>query len=83
MPTTTEGTSPTMLVLEKGAENLAGKRLLTDDFDEAAMRADEIGGQVFALEPVEPAPFAPVVAIHHVLNLDPLTGLPLNGPEAA
>jgi len=80
MPTTTEGTSPTMLVLEKGAENLAGKRLLTDDFDEAATRADEIGGQVFALEPVEPAtPFAPIT----VLQVRAAFGIADLGPEAA
>jgi hypothetical protein len=83
MATNTENpTAPTLLVVEKDG-NLAGKRMLTDDYDAAEARAEQIGGQMFALEPVEPAPFAPVVAIHHVRNLDPFTGLPDLGGDAA
>lgn len=70
---------PTFLAVEtrEGRASLAGKRRLLDTVEEAADAAEEIGGQVFALEPVETdAPFAPVASIRHVR----LTGL---GPEAA
>lgn len=66
--------NPTFLAVEtrEGRAHLAGKRRLLDDFDEAAEVADEIDGQVFALEPVEAGPFAPVPAINHVrLQGDP------------
>ncbi|WDH77872.1 hypothetical protein PTQ19_10100 [Microbacterium esteraromaticum] len=70
--------NPTLLVVEKGAANLAGKRRLTDDMGEAAEFADAIGGQVFELEPVEPAPYVPLAAVQHVsVDGDLLTSLPL------
>ncbi|MBO3663699.1 hypothetical protein [Microbacterium stercoris] len=49
-----------------GAPQLAGKRRLAEDIEQATDVADEIGGQVFALEPIEPAPYVPVAAIRHV-----------------
>lgn len=60
--------NPTFLAVEthEGRATLGGKRRLLDDFDEATEVADEIDGQVFALEPVEPGPFAPVPAVRHV-----------------
>lgn len=65
MPTTE---NPTFLAVEtrEGRATLAGKRRLLDDFDEAAEIADEIDGQVFAIEPIEAAPFVPVPAVRHV-----------------
>lgn len=83
MPTTE---NPTFLTVETrdGTATLAGKRRLTDDFDEATGLADEIGGQVYAIEPVEPAPFAPVPAIQVVPAVaDLLTALPSFPDEAA
>lgn len=76
MPTTE---NPTFLTVEtrEGVATLAGKRRLTADFDEATGLADEIDGQVFALEPIEPAPFIPVPATTHVRVLsDPITHVP-------
>ena len=70
--------TPTFLAVEtrEGRANLAGKRRLVDDFDEAVEVADEIDGQVFALEPVEAAPFQPVPAVRHVQ----LSGDPFDSP---
>lgn len=51
---------------ELGDPQLAGKRRLADDIERAADVADEIGGQVFAIEPVEPNPVAPMPARSHV-----------------
>ncbi|WP_193596118.1 hypothetical protein [Microbacterium sp. YJN-G] len=64
--------NPTALVVETrdGRATLAGKRRLLDDFDEAAEVADEIDGQVFALELVEAAPFVPLPAVQHVRLTD-------------
>lgn len=73
----------TLLIVEKDAANLAGKRRLTGDFTEATEFAEEIDGQVYALEPIEPAPHNPVPAINHVRSLDPLTGLPGKAPGGA
>ena len=80
MATNTENsTGPLALVLEKDG-NLGGRRMLTDDFDVAAERADQIDGRVFALEPVEPAaPFAPVTVMH----VRAAFGIADLGPEAA
>lgn len=70
--------NPTFLAVEtrEGRPSLAGKRRLLDDLDEAVEVADEIDGQVYALEPIEPAPFAPVPAINHVR----LHGSPFDSP---
>ena len=76
MPTTE---NPTFLAVEtrEGRATLAGKRRLLDDFDEAAEIADEIDGQVYAIEPVEAAPFTPVPAVRHVrVAGDLLTAVP-------
>jgi hypothetical protein len=51
---------------DAGEPNLAGKRRLSDDIDDATVVADEIGGTVFVLEPIEPAPYEPVIAVRHV-----------------
>ena len=60
--------NPTALVVEtrEGRATLAGKRRLLDDFTEAAEIADEIDGQVFAIEPIEQAPYTPIPAARHV-----------------
>lgn len=71
--------NPTFLAVEthEGRATLGGKRRLLDDFDTAAEVADEIDGQVFALEPIEAAPFAPVPAVQHVrITDDLLTAVP-------
>lgn len=54
------------LVAETNAEgdpNLAGRRRLADNIESATDVADEIAGQVYALEPVEENAFPPVPAI--------------------
>lgn len=73
MPTTQ---NPTFLAVEthEGRATLGGKRRLLDDFDEAAEMADEIDGQVFALEPVEMVDITPVSASTHIRLID-LPGL--------
>lgn len=79
MATNTENpTAPTLLVLEKGAENLAGRRRLAGDVDEAAEVAADIDGQIFALEPVEPNPelMPPLRVVPAASNVHPLTGKP-------
>ncbi|KDA05547.1 hypothetical protein DC31_13725 [Microbacterium sp. CH12i] len=71
--------NPNFLALETrdGRATLGGKRRLLDDFDEAVEAADEIDGQVFAIEPIEAAPFAPVAAITHVrLSAEPISAIP-------
>lgn len=60
MPFLVTETTPT------GDPRLAGKRRLEDDIDHAATIAEQIGGQVFALEAVEPNHFAPKPSIAHV-----------------
>lgn len=76
---TAENSTPVALVIEKDG-NLAGKRMLTDDFEEASERAEQIDGRIFALEPVEAdAPFPPVT-VHQVRDLFGITD---PGPEAA
>lgn len=72
--------NPTFLAVEThdGHANLGGKRRLLDDFDEASEVADEIDGQVFALEPVEEAPFVPVAAVCHVRLSGDLFSNPLD-----
>lgn len=64
--------NPTFLTVEthEGRATLGGRRRLLDDFDEAAEIAEEIDGQVFALEPVEPVEIAPVPAVCHVRLAD-------------
>jgi len=59
-----------------GSPSLAGRRRLDDDIDHAAALADEIGGRVFAIEPVEPNPVAPRPAITHV-SLQGLAAVPV------
>lgn len=73
MPTTQ---NPTFLAVEthEGRVTLSGKRRLLDDLDEATEVADEIDGQVFALEPVEVVDIAPVSASAHIRLVD-LPGL--------
>lgn len=53
--------------------NLGGRRGLTDDIDEA-LKIAGVEGVVCEVEPIEPAPYAPVLAIHHVRALDAVTG---------
>lgn len=75
MPTTQ---NPTFLAVEThdGRATLGGRRRLLDNFDDAVESAEEMDGQVFAIEPVESAPFAPVAAITHVrLQGDPFTSM--------
>lgn len=75
MPTT----NPTFLAVETrdGRATLGGKRRLLDDLDTAVEAADEIDGQLFAIEAVENAPFAPVPAIRHVRIVgDLITAIP-------
>lgn len=84
MATTENPTAPVALVLEKDG-NLAGKRMLTTDLDAAVERAGEIDGQAFALELIEPNPaeHPPVSVVRLSESVNPLTGLPFDGPEAA
>jgi len=63
-----------------GAPRLAGKRRLDDDIDHAATLADEIGGQVFAIEPVEPNHVAPKPAITHIALATPAGPAALPAP---
>ena len=75
MPTT----NPTFLALEThdGRATLGGRRRLLDDFDEAVEAAEEIDGQVFAIEAIEAAPFEPIAAITHVrIEGDPYASFP-------
>lgn len=69
MPTTQ---NPTFLTVEthEGRATLGGKRRLLDDFSEAAEVAEEIDGQIFALEPVEAVDITPVSASAHVRLID-------------
>lgn len=55
--------TPVAVVLEtrEGQPTLGGKRRLVDDFDDAQVLADELGGVVYAIEEVTvDAPFPPV-----------------------
>ncbi|WP_417510631.1 hypothetical protein [Microbacterium sp.] len=70
---------PTFLAVEtrEGRATLGGKRRLLDDLTEAVEAADEIDGQVFALEPVEVVDITPVSASTHIR----LVGVPGLDPE--
>lgn len=72
-------TNPTFLALEThdGRATLGGRRRLLDDFVEAVETAEEIDGQVFAIEAIEAAPFAPIAAITHVrIEGEPFGSIP-------
>lgn len=64
--------NPTFLAVETrdGRATLGGKRRLLDDLDEATEVADEIDGQIFALEPIEVVDITPVSASAHVRLID-------------
>lgn len=66
MPTTKPMPFLVAQTTDSGDPQLAGKRRLADDIEHATDVADEIGGQVFALEPIEPNPVAPLPARSHV-----------------
>lgn len=77
--------TPTYLAVEthEGRANLAGKRRLLTDLDDAVEVASEIFGQLYALEPVEIVNITPISATVHVSlvnvpTLDP-TRTPLVG----
>lgn len=63
---------PTFLAIETrdGRATLGGRRRLLDDFDDAVETAEQIDGQVFALEPVEAVDITPVSASAHVRLID-------------
>ena len=66
--------APVAVVLQTrdGSPTLGGKRRLVDDFDDAAVVADELGGAVYAIEEVTVEPPFPPVTVSSVRDSFPL-----------
>ena len=64
--------NPTFLAVETraGRATLAGRRRLLDDLDAAVESAEEMDGQLYALEPVEVVDITPVAASAHIRLVD-------------
>lgn len=77
--------NPTFLTVEthEGRATLGGRRRLSGDFEEAAEIAEEIDGQVFALEPVEAVDIVPVPAVRHIRLADVPELAPIDTEPAA